>query len=115
NIHVLVTSRVLLHLSGEQEFALPPLALPERHSNAAEQARSEAVELFARRAASSLSAFRLDPENTTRVAELCRRLDGLPLAIELAAARVKLLPPEAILSRVDHRLALLPSGPRDPP
>jgi predicted ATPase len=113
NVHVLVTSRVLLHLSGEQEFALPPLALPERDSTAAEQARSEAVELFARRATNSLSAFRLDQENTPQVAELCHQLDGLPLAIELAAARVKLLPVEAILSRVDHRLVLLTGGPRD--
>ena len=114
-LQVLVTSRTLLHLSGEHEFALPPLELPSVDLNTGELVRSEAVDLFARRAAASQATFRLGYENAVQVGELCRRLDGLPLAIELAAARVKLLSLPAILARLDHRLALLTGGPRDLP
>ena len=114
-LQVLVTSRTALHLSGEHEYALPPLELPPVDLDASELARSEAVDLFTRRAAATQRTFRLGHENALQIGELCRRLDGLPLAIELAAARVKLLPLPAILARLDHRLALLTGGPRDLP
>jgi predicted ATPase len=114
-LRVLVTSRTLLHVSAEHEYALPPLSLPATETSAAEVAKSDAVELFSRRAAASNPTFRVDEVNAANVAELCRRLDGLPLALELAAARVKLLPLPAILARLDHRLLLLTGGPRDVP
>jgi predicted ATPase/DNA-binding SARP family transcriptional activator len=114
-LELLVTSRTALHLSGEHEYPLPPLGLPPRDAGATELGRSEAVDLFTRRAGASQPAFRLSEENASQVGDLCRRLDGLPLAIELAAARVKLLPLSAILARLDHRLALLTGGPRDLP
>jgi predicted ATPase/DNA-binding SARP family transcriptional activator len=114
-LQLLVTSRKLLHLSGEHEYVLPPMELPPAHVEAGELVRSEAVDLFTRRAVASLPTFRLGEETALQVGELCRRLDGLPLAIELAAARVKLLPLPAIIARLDHRLALLTGGPRDLP
>lgn len=114
-LQVFVTSRTMLHLSGEHEYVLPPLELPAVDLDAAVLARSEAVDLFTRRAAASQPTFRIGDENAVQVGELCRRLDGLPLAIELAAARVKLLTLPAILTRLDHRLALLTGGPRDLP
>ena len=105
SLHVLVTSRALLHLSGEHEYALRPFEVPRPDASSSELERSEAVELFARRAETSLPTFRLDEKTMPLAAELCRRLDGLPLAIELAAARARLLPLPAILARLDHRLA----------
>lgn len=114
-LQLLVTSRTLLHLSGEHEYAVPPLELPPPEVTGREPVQSEAIDLFARRAAASQASFRIGDENASQVGELCRRLDGLPLAIELAAARVKLLPLPAILARLDHRLALLTGGPRDLP
>jgi predicted ATPase/DNA-binding SARP family transcriptional activator len=114
-LQLVVTSRTLLHLSGEHEYALPPLQLPPAHIEHGNLVRSEAVDLFARRAAASLPTFHLGTENAAQVGELCRRLDGLPLAIELAAARVKALPLPAILARLDRRLELLTGGPRDLP
>ena len=100
SLNLLATSRAPLHLSGEREYPVPPLA------------GSEAVSLFAERAQAAKPAFVLDG-NRPLVAEICRRLDNLPLAIELAAARVKLLPERALLERLDERLKLLTGGARD--
>jgi len=115
DVHLLVTSRTSLHLSAEQEYALPPLALPPPDMGALDAAGTDAVELFRRRAAIAQPLFQVNELNASDVAELCRRLDGLPLALELAAARVKLLPLAAILARVDHRMTLLTGGPKDFP
>lgn len=113
----LVTSRVVLHLSGEYEFPVPPLALPDpRHLPAIDTlSQYGAVELFIQRALAVRPDFRVDDANASAVAEICVRLDGLPLAIELAAARIKLFPPQAILARLGHRLELLRGGARDMP
>src|SRR5262249_13320101 len=112
-------------LSGEREFAVPPLSLPPgavrtfERSNVqtlnAEITQYEAVRLFIERAQAAKADFAVTNENAPAVAEICYRLDGLPLAIELAAARVKLFPPEALLARLSNRLALLTGGPRDLP
>jgi len=115
-VRILVSSRSSLRISGEQECPVPPLIVPdETHPTAASLAACESVRLFAERAAAALPGFTLDDENAAAIADIARRLDGLPLAIELAAARVKLLPPEAILPRLDHSLGLLTSGRRDLP
>jgi non-specific serine/threonine protein kinase len=116
-LRLLVTSRAGLRLSGEHEYPVPPLGLPHpaRRATAAEIAAAEAVQLLVRRAAAVRNDFALTEENAPAVAAICARLDGLPLAIELAAARVKLLPPPALLSRLSHRLDLLTAGPRDAP
>lgn len=111
---ILVTSRVGLSLRGEQEYPLPPLGLPEMASRGAVE-RSEAAQLFVKRAAEALPSFKLTDRNAGAVAEICRLLDGLPLAIELAAARIKLLSPAAILKRLDDRFSLLTGGDRDSP
>ncbi|MDQ3766160.1 MAG: tetratricopeptide repeat protein [Actinomycetota bacterium] len=111
---ILVTSRVSLSLRGEQEYPLPPLGLPEVATREAVE-RSEAAQLFIKRAAEALPSFKLTDRNATAVAEICRLLDGLPLAIELAAARIKLLSPDAILRRLDDRFSLLTGGDRDYP
>jgi predicted ATPase/DNA-binding CsgD family transcriptional regulator len=117
HLKLLVTSREALHLSGEQVFPVPPLALPEpgqsQLPDAAQQA--EAVELFVARARAVMPEFTMIEVNAAAVAAICRQLDGLPLAIELAAARVRLLPPTALLARLDKRLALLTRGPSDGP
>jgi len=99
----LVTSRAALRLSGEREYPVDPLG------------RSDAVALFVERAKAADPAFRLTAENTAPVEEICARLDGLPLALELAAARTKLLPPEAMIELLDQRLELLSRGARDLP
>jgi len=114
---VLATSREALHLRGEQLFHVPPLALadPDRDLTAEAVARSAAVQLFVERAQAVVPAFALDDSNAVDIAGICARLDGLPLAIELVAARVRLLAPAAILPRLTHRLALLTDGPRDLP
>jgi predicted ATPase/class 3 adenylate cyclase len=116
-VAALVTSRAPLRLSGEHELAVPPLALPDRagHPPLDQVAGCEAVRLFAERARAVRADFALTAENAPAVLEICRRLDGLPLAIELAAARVRTLPPPALLARLDRRLPLLISGPRDAP
>jgi predicted ATPase/class 3 adenylate cyclase len=117
-LKVIVTSRERLNLEGEHEVPVPPLSIPaasleEAGPDLAE--RSDAVALFVQRAAAVHPGFTLTHENAADVAELCRRLDGLPLAIELAASRVKLLSPAAILERLEHRLELLTGGPVDAP
>jgi non-specific serine/threonine protein kinase len=116
-LRILVTSRSPLHVSGEQEFAVPPLLLPGPASpvSAASLAGCESAQLFAARAAASVPGFAVTGENAEAIAGIVQRLDGLPLAIELAAARVKLLPPEAILARLADSLGLLVSGSQDVP
>lgn len=116
-VRIVVTSRAPLHVSGEQEYPVPPLAVPDlqRSPSTADIASCESVHLFAERAAAAVPGFAVDEYNVAEVAQIARRLDGLPLAIELAAARVKVLPPHAILSRLEHSLGLLVGGPRDLP
>jgi predicted ATPase/DNA-binding CsgD family transcriptional regulator len=116
-LKVLITSREALHVSAEHEFPLAPLDLPDPDGPTDPEAllRNPAVGLFVARAKAIEPAFVLNAENVQPVSEICRRLDGLPLAIELAAARIKVLPPYAILSHLAHRLSLLVAGPRDLP
>jgi predicted ATPase/DNA-binding CsgD family transcriptional regulator len=114
-LKALVTSRTVLRVSGETEFVIPPLSLPTGTPTVATANQSEAVSLFLQRATSVRPAFVLAPENVGAVVEICRRLDGLPLAIELAAARSKVLAPAALLARLHDRLQLLTSGPQDLP
>ena len=116
-LKVLVTSRMRLRVSGEREIPVPPLALPETGIEPAVDRLpgSAAVRLFVARAEAVMSDFSLSPETAVAVAAICRRLDGLPLAIELAAARSKVLPPAAMLDRLEQRLPLLTGGGRDLP
>ena len=113
----LVTSRMVLRLSGEHEFPVPPLRVPPigAGGDAADVQRCASVRLFVQRAQAASAGFELTSGNAGAVAEICRRLDGLPLAIELAAARVRLLPPQALLARLDDRMGLLTGGARDVP
>jgi non-specific serine/threonine protein kinase len=111
-VKVLVTSQAPLHLREEHEFPVPPLDLPSGDMPLADV---PAVQLFLNRAQAVKPGFELTAENEEAVAAICRRLDGLPLAIELAAARVKLLNPQAILSRLEKRLDLLTGGAGDLP
>ncbi len=116
-LRVLVTSRAPLHVSGEQEFPVPPLDVPTGY-HALDSERLvdvEAVRLFVERARVARPGFELDEENAAAVAEIVARLDGLPLAIELAAARVKLLPPQTMVKRLGDTLDLLVGGRRDLP
>ena len=103
---VLATSRRALALSGEHRYPVPPLSLPE-HPTLAEAAGSEAVQLFVQHARSVRPDFQLTADNLAEVTAICRRLDGLPLAVELAAARTRLLSPTALLSRIDKALDLV--------
>ncbi len=114
---VLATSRAPLHLRAERELPVPPLSLPDpaRHEPLERLIEYEAVRLFIDRAIAAKPDFTVDNQNAPAVAEICARLDGLPLAIELAAARVRLLPPQALLQRLEQRLPLLTSGARDAP
>ncbi len=116
-LSVVVTSRATLHLYGEREFAVPPLSLPGAGADLdpASISQYEAVALFIQRAAAVRPDFQVTAANAPAVAEICSRLDGLPLAIELAAARVKLLPPQALLARLGQRLEALEAGSRDLP
>lgn len=116
-LRMLVTTREKLHVQGEQILVVPPLALPGATGRCtlADLARVPAVALFVQRATAAVSDFQLTDSNADAVAAICVRLDGLPLAIELAAARVPLLPPAALLDRLGRRLPLLGGGPRDVP
>ena len=116
-LKVLVTSRAALRVYGEHEFPVPPLPLPDsRQMHSLEALLSNpAVALFSQRAAAVKPDFTITAENAPTVAAICSRVDGLPLAIELAAARVKMLPPSAMLARLESRLQLLTAGPRDVP
>ncbi len=117
HLKLLVTSRQVLRLSAEHEFAVPPLSLPDlKHlPDPLMLSQYEAVALFIARAQAARPEFRMTHATAPAVAEICARLDGLPLAIELAAARIKLLPPQALLARLGHRLAVLTGGVRDAP
>ena len=110
----LVTSREALRLSGEQEFPVPPLSLPPA-DGFADLAESEAAILFVQRVQMMMPHFEVTGDNAPAIAQICARLDGLPLAIELAAARCKLLSPWATLARLDSRLTTLTGGSRDAP
>jgi predicted ATPase/class 3 adenylate cyclase/DNA-binding CsgD family transcriptional regulator len=114
---VLVTSRAPLQIGGEHEYPVPPLDLPDRTAapSVDELARNPAVALFVERASAIKPDFALTETNATAIAQICTRLDGLPLAIELAAARSRLLSPEAMLPRLGSSLALLTGGRRDLP
>ncbi len=116
-VKVLVTSRVSLGLYGEHEYAVPSLSVPDpRHLPLVETlSQYEAVRLFIERAGAAKADFAITNENAPAIAEICARLDGLPLAIELAAARVKLLPPKALLNRLGNRLKLLTGGAKNLP
>lgn len=117
SLKVLVTSRAALRVYGEHEFPVPPLALPHREEMQSLDAlaANPSVRLFAQRASAIKPDFQLTAENAPAVAEICSRLDGLPLAIELAAARVKMLSLSGILTRLQSRLQLLTGGARDLP
>ena len=117
NLKIMVTSRGALHVYGEHEFPVPPLALPDSRAKPSVEVLSQcpAVALFVQRAAATKPDFELNRENAPAVAEICARLDGLPLAIELAAARVKVLSPSSMLTRLASRLQLLTGGARDLP
>jgi predicted ATPase/class 3 adenylate cyclase len=112
---LLATSRVVLRLSGEHVYPVAPLAVPDPNAPAAVIATAPAVTLFVERARQARPDFALTNANAAAVAEICARLDGLPLAIELAAARIRLLSPVAIRHRLGERLALLTGGSRDLP
>ena len=122
-LKALVTSRAVLHVTGEHDFPAPPLSLASRggaessghEAGASLTEPSEAVRLFVARAQAALPGFELTEENAPAVAEICARLDGLPLAIELAAAWVRVLSPESLVARLGSRLTLLTGGARDQP
>ena len=115
-LRVLVTSREPLRIAGEQEYPVPPLALPNGHAGRGpdELRGVDSVALFVQRARSVRPGFDLTAGNANAVAEICTRLDGLPLALELAAARVRLFEPQELLSRLDRRLTFFAGG-RDLP
>ena len=117
NLSILVTSRVRLHLSSEQTLQVPPLSIPDGAMSASVKSvgASEAGQLFVARAHAANSRFELSERNAADIAAICHRLDGLPLAIELAAARVSILPPSVLLTRLETRLPLLTGGARDLP
>jgi predicted ATPase/serine/threonine protein kinase len=117
NLKIMVTSRAALHVYGEHEFPVPPLALPDSRSMPPVEILSQypAVALFVQRAVAVKPDFELNRENAPAVTEICARLDGLPLAIELAAARVKVLSPSSMRTRLASRLQLLTGGARDLP
>ncbi len=116
-LKLLATSREALRLRAEYQFAVLPLALPDPRHLPDERALAQvpAVNLFLQRAQAIRADFHMTPDNAVTIAEICLRLDGLPLAIELAAARIKLLAPQALLARLDRRLQVLTGGARDLP
>lgn len=117
NLKIMVTSRAALHLYGEHEFPLPPLAMPNALATLPVEVLSgyPSVALFVQRAVAVKPDFQLSLQNASAVVEICARLDGLPLAIELAAARVKVLSPSSLLTRLASRLQLLTGGSKDMP
>src|SRR5438552_4890522 len=117
HLKVLVTSREGLQVRAEHEFPVPELSLPDpkRLPDLVALSQYEAVELFLQRAQAVRPEFQVTDANASAVAEICVRLDGLPLAIELAAVRIKLLPPQALLTRLARRFELLTGGARTLP
>lgn len=117
HVKVLITSREALRLYSEQRFPVPPMALPDSKNlpSLENMSQYEAVRLFIERARSVKPDFAVTNESAPAVAEICSRLDGLPLAIELAAARISILAPQAMLARLQSRLKLLTGGARDVP
>jgi predicted ATPase/DNA-binding CsgD family transcriptional regulator len=117
DLKLLVTSREVLRLRGEHQYVVPPLALPDpqRLPDNGSLAHIPSVNLFLQRARAIQADFHVTIDNAAAIAGICLRLDGLPLAIELAAARIKLLPPQALLTRLNHRLHILTEGTRDLP
>ncbi len=120
HVRTLITSRVALRIQGEHEFPVLPLTFPAIHTLSQVPAddildRYAAIALFMQRAQAVLPQFHLTAENVLTIAAICIRLDGLPLAIELAAARMKLLPPQALLARLSQRLSVLTGGARTLP
>jgi predicted ATPase/serine/threonine protein kinase len=115
DLTLLVTSRLVLHLSAEREFQVPPLPLPDKDDGPDGLLSYASVALFVQRARVAKSDFALTERNAASVAAICRRLDGLPLAIELAAARIKILPPAELLLRLEHRLDVLGEAAHDRP
>ena len=117
HVTFLVTSRARLNLQAEHEYSVAPLRLPreEEHIGVEDLDHYEAVRLFIERARKTSPSFHVDDDNAPAIAEICRRLDGLPLAIELAAARTRLLSPQAMLGRLGSRLTLLTGGAQDLP
>ena len=115
-LRIVVTSRAPLHVSGEQEYDVPPLRVPDQPgTTAAAVADCESVRLFMDRVRAARPGFVLDEDTATVIAAITQRLDGLPLAVELAAARVKLLSPASLLARLEHALPVLVGGARDLP
>ncbi|HEX8918708.1 MAG TPA: tetratricopeptide repeat protein [Chloroflexota bacterium] len=114
---ILTTTRETLRLAGEHEYPVPPLGLPDRHhvADLESLAQYDAVAVFLDRARAIRPDVKLTEDNAQTVLEICRRLDGLPLALELAAARVRLFPPEALLARLENRLTVLTGGARNVP
>jgi predicted ATPase len=113
NVKALVTSRVPLHIVGENQFTVRPLALPQGDNTVLDLLEFPAIRLFVERARAVQTEFQLTPENTNAVIEICRRLDGLPLAIELAAARVRTLSPLVMLKEFEHRFDWLAPNNRE--
>lgn len=118
-VQVIITSRVSLHLYGEHEYPVPPMDMPgadeSEPTTATSLSKFEAIQLFVARARAIDAEFRLTDSNAATIAEICRRLDGLPLALELAATRLRLFNPKALLSRLEKSLPLLTGGARDMP
>src|SRR6266705_5059547 len=110
---VLSTSRERLNLDGEVVWRMPPLALPQTADTFAAASAAEAVRLFVDRARNVSPGFDIKPANLAAIVAICRKLDGMPLAIELAAARASVLSPVEIMARLVDRLRLLTGGPRD--
>lgn len=117
SLKILVTSRASLHLRAEKELPIPPLEVPPLRENHELEGLSQyaAVELFIQRCQAVKPDFKITNDNASAIAEICQRLDGLPLAIELAAARIKLLTPQLLLSRLEYRFELLKGGTIDLP
>jgi predicted ATPase len=122
HLKILVTSRAVLHLSGEYQFAIPPLTLPDQNQlrlieagDYSNLSQFSALNLFIQNAQRIKPNFEITPENVLAIAEICRHLDGLPLAIELAAARIKLFTPQSMHARLEQSLQWLTSGARDLP
>jgi len=115
NLKLVITSRIPLRIRGEQEYPVQPLEVPRAQMEVDDLLQTECVQLFVTLAQAANPRFEVNDQNAAAVGEICRRLDGLPLAIEIAAARSRMLSPQAMLKRLDESLKLLTGGPRDLP